>query len=330
MREIRRSRPPARNERAHIVPVATPDSDTLLFTILPSSLDGSRGRIGALSQATGTVTHVLEDATVGTYVPSGHLFYAQGNQRFLTVPFDLDRLSVSGLPTVVPFFGRRLGQHRGRRRWHSRLRTTAGWRPRAAHADMGVSGRPRGTARVGARPLHVPRISPDGRRIAVERGAGAEQDVWVHDLDRGTFGPLTREAGVDRFPLWTPDGDDIVFTSSRDGGPINLYRRSADGTGPVTRLATSDSAQFPYSWSPNGQDLVFVEQTPGADATLNIQLLPMRRNAVLDDQGLRIGAGATQNQCRAQLAGRARRERVRPVALPAPQPGRSQSLAGTS
>jgi len=124
----------------------------------------------------------------------------------------------------------------------------------------------------------------------------------VHDLDRGTFGPLTREAGVDRFPLWTPDGDDIVFTSSRDGGPINLYRRSADGTGPVTRLATSDSAQFPYSWSPNGQDLVFVEQTPGADATLNIQLLPMRRNAVLDDQGLRIGAAPAAPAWRPDMA----------------------------
>ncbi len=40
---------------------------------------------------------------MGTYVPGGHLFYAEGDRRFLTVPFDLDTLSVTGLPTGIPF-----------------------------------------------------------------------------------------------------------------------------------------------------------------------------------------------------------------------------------
>jgi len=263
-----------RDDRAHIAPVATPDSDTILFTILPAS-GGPRPRVAALSLATGTETILVEDATLGTYVPSGHLFYAEGDRRFLTVPFDLDTLSATGLPTVIPFLDdangniavgadgtlaylRQLDSDRG-------LRTLT-WVNRDGSEEALALEPDR---------FRVPRISPDGRRIAVERGAGAEQDVWVHDLDRGTFSPLTREPGVDRAPLWTPDGDDIVFTSSRDGGAINLYQRSADGTGPATRLATSDNAQFPYAWSPNGQDLIFVEQTQGADTTLNIHLLPM-------------------------------------------------------
>ena len=264
-----------RNDRAHIVPVATPDPDTILFTILTMSGQGSDARVAALSLATATETIVLEEATLGTYLPGGHLFYAEGDRRWLTVPFDLGTLGVTGLPTVIPFFDDIAGNPAvgadGTLAYVRQPDTDPGLRTLTwVHRD----GSEEALALEPDR-FQVPRISPDGRRIAVERGAGAEQDVWVHDLGRGTFSPLTREPGEDRFPLWTPDGDDIVFTSSRDGGAINLYRRSADGTGPVTRLATSDSMQFPYTWSPNGQDLVFVEQAAGAGTTLNIRRLPM-------------------------------------------------------
>jgi len=50
------------------------------------------------------IAEAQEAATVGAYLPGGHLFYAQGNQRFLTVPFDLQGLSVTGPPTVISFF----------------------------------------------------------------------------------------------------------------------------------------------------------------------------------------------------------------------------------
>ena len=56
--------------------------------------------------------------------------------------------------------------------------------------------------------------------------------------------------------MWSPDGDQIVFTSNRDGPP-NLYLRSADGTGDVERLTTSLESNLSYAWSADGGTVLF-------------------------------------------------------------------------
>ena len=53
--------------------------------------------------------------------------------------------------------------------------------------------------------------------------------MW--DVQRATLTRLTFAQGVDWFPLWTPDGRRIVFSSAGDGGSINLFWMPADGTG---------------------------------------------------------------------------------------------------
>ena len=59
------------------------------------------------------------------------------------------------------------------------------------------------------------RVSPDGARLAL----ATQSDVWIYDLARGTLGRLTTDPASDRSPLWTPDGQRIVFTSNRNGYP---------------------------------------------------------------------------------------------------------------
>ena len=81
----------------------------------------------------------------------------------------------------------------------------------------------------------VARLSPDGRRIALDRGRRNERDLWVFDLERDTLSPLFLDPADDESPVWTPDGRQILFTSGRDG-EANLHLRAADGTGPVERL----------------------------------------------------------------------------------------------
>ncbi len=48
-----------------------------------------------------------------------------------------------------------------------------------------------------------PRLSPDGRRLAVSI-AGENQDIWVYDMGRQTLSRLTFDPGVDETPVWTP------------------------------------------------------------------------------------------------------------------------------
>ena len=75
------------------------------------------------------------------------------------------------------------------------------------------------------------RVSPDGARLAL----ATQADVWIYDFARATRSRLTTDPAQDRSPLWTPDGQRIIFTSRRAGYP-ELFWRPADGTGRDERL----------------------------------------------------------------------------------------------
>ncbi len=97
-------------------------------------------------------------------------------------------------------------------------------------------------------------------------GEGKPQ-VWVYELERGTLTPLTSE-GQSFFPIWSPDGRHLVFTSMRSGDTVNLFWKSADGSGSAERLTTSEYPQQPYSWSPDGKVLSFIRAViPGSFLT---------------------------------------------------------------
>jgi len=97
-----------------------------------------------------------------------------------------------------------------------------------------------------------PRLSPDGRYVAVEIRNPGNRHVVVYDLERGTTSPLTGADGSSVYPSWTPDGRRVVFRSSGQ-----LYSKAADGTGEAEQLiAYPPYTVWPEAWSPNGQTLL--------------------------------------------------------------------------
>ena len=120
------------------------------------------------------------------------------------------------------------------------------------------------------------RLSPDGRQVA-STIADASIDVWVYDISRGTLTRLTFE-GRNGHPIWTPDGMRLTFRSNREGGPLNLFWKPADGSGAAERLTTSEQDQSPTSWSPDGQVLAFYERSFAegqASTDRNIWVVPL-------------------------------------------------------
>ena len=111
----------------------------------------------------------------------------------------------------------------------------------------------------------APRLSPDGRYLAFQI-QGANDNVWVYELQRRTLTRMTAK-GQNAAPVWAPDSRELTFSSDRSGA-WNLFRRSADGSGEATPLATSEYTQIPGSWSPDGSVLAFAESASaqtGAD-----------------------------------------------------------------
>jgi Tol biopolymer transport system component len=101
-------------------------------------------------------------------------------------------------------------------------------------------------------------ISPDGKRVAVERTDPETQnrDIWVLDVQSGAATRFTSDPGWDVFPTWSPDGRRIIFTSNR-GGVFDLYQKAASGAGNEELFYQSKEGKGPNSLSPDGKFLIF-------------------------------------------------------------------------
>jgi Tol biopolymer transport system component len=108
-----------------------------------------------------------------------------------------------------------------------------------------------GTARA-----NRPAFSPDGTRIAFDRWQpGTNPDVWVMDRAGHGAAPVTSDPGVDTTPNWTPEGDRIVFLTTRSG-TAEAWTVGADGKGEKRLASFSQDVQF-LRLAPNGKRIAF-------------------------------------------------------------------------
>jgi Tol biopolymer transport system component len=265
-------------EYGHRWPEILPGGKALIFTIWTGAgLDNAR--IGLLSLETGERRVLVEGGTYARYVSSGHIVYAHASGLF-AVPFDLKRLQVTGPPVSV-LEG-------------VRMNPTSGAAEFSVSADGSIA-YIAGSSKIGERSLVwvdrsgasqslpapprtyvYPRISPDGKRLAVGI-EGDQRGVWLYDLERKGLTWLTPTVLLP-FPIWTPDGKHVTFTSSPGNG-VNLFWIRADGGGPVERLTTGDNNQSTNSWSPDGQELAFTESGPTTGSDIWVQRLGGDRKA---------------------------------------------------
>ena len=101
-----------------------------------------------------------------------------------------------------------------------------------------------------------PRLSPDGRRVAVAIQDGASSDIWVYEPQREQMTRVTFGGARYRNPVWSRDGRIIIFGSMSGG----LWWTRADGAGqPRGLLSAGTGFHFPTSLSPDGTRLAFVQ-----------------------------------------------------------------------
>ena len=103
-------------------------------------------------------------------------------------------------------------------------------------------------------PRH-PRMSPDGRRVVLNKGPG--QGLALYDLDRSSLAPLTAQ-DEGNYPSWSRDGQVVTFASDRSG-TFALYQIAADGSGATSTVTQGERAAFSSDWAPDGSVLVFYD-----------------------------------------------------------------------
>ena len=126
----------------------------------------------------------------------------------------------------------------------------------------------------------MPNLSPDAKWLVYVAAPSGNPDIFLQAVNGQTAINLTKDSpAIDIAPVFSPDGERIVFRSSRDGGGLYVMGR----TGEAPRRLSSDGVTT--SWSPDGSEIVFA--TASASDPINRSILSSLRV-------IRVDTGATR------------------------------------
>ncbi|HEY6826199.1 MAG TPA: protein kinase [Gemmatimonadaceae bacterium] len=274
-------------------PQLLPDGKTLIYTLATSGEPDRWEKAQLVAQTIHSSDRkvLLQPATDAWYVPTGQIVYGIGGSLF-AVPFDVNRLVVKGGPVpVVEGVARDAAGATGVVHFafspSGSLVFTPGpaTGPLTTRRDIALTDRQGNVQRLNLPPgfYDYPRVSPDGKRIAIGSADGKDAAIWVYDLDGKSAIRRLTLSGKDRYPVWSGDGLWIAFQSDRDGTP-SIYRQRADGSGTVERLTTADAgtSHVPDSWSPRNDGFLY-SVAKGLDVRLWWYSLADKKSAPFDD-----------------------------------------------
>ena len=257
--------PDATQETAQRNPVALADGKTVLYASV--TMGGpARARIGIASLDDGTSRVLDVSGSFPLGVLEGHLVYATAAGTLMAVPFDVAAARVTGPPIALADQSAVDG-----------ISTTTAAQLSADGSLTYVSGvtrrqmtlfgpdglvRPLGDA--GA--YTWPRLSPDGKRVALSVGSLTRRDVYVYDLPGGPLTRITNEGTINDRPEWTPDGKALLFRSDRRA-PNALWMQPTDGGSQASLLYRATGAQIDEGvLSPDGNVLLVQRDSTGDGA----------------------------------------------------------------
>jgi eukaryotic-like serine/threonine-protein kinase len=268
-------------------PQLLPGGDGVLFT-LASGTDEDRwdkAQIVLQSLKTGDRKTLIQGGTDARYIQTGHIVYALGGTVF-AVPFDVKKFQVMGGPVpIVEGVMRATVVNTGA----ANFATANNGSLVFVHGDPGAvqgdrvlalvdPGGAKKAISVPAASYFNPRISPDGKQLAVQQNStGSDVNIWIYDLAGATSMRRLTFGGANQGPLWTPDSQRIVFQSDREGDN-GLFWQRADGSGSAERLTKPEKGilDFAEAWSPDGKTLIFTKGSPGN--RFNLWMFPMDGN----------------------------------------------------
>ena len=251
-----------KHERTHRWPSLLPDGKTVLVTVgsIEHPDDYDDATIDAIRLDTGARTTVVKGGRTAVHVSTGHVLFLRGKILY-AIPFDAARLQTTGAP--VPVVDGVAGD------------TTTGagdYAVSSTGALVYVPGDPTGGQHVlawvdlkgAATPIDAPaalycdpKVSPDGKRIAVSLIESASaRNVSVVDPARGTTSKLTF-GGMNRTPLWSRDGKSLYYVSYQTGGNLSaLMRVASDGSGTPQKISEVPGQLYLEEAMPDGRALL--------------------------------------------------------------------------
>ncbi len=109
--------------------------------------------------------------------------------------------------------------------------------------------------------------SPDGTRLVFASDRGENQDIWVVDIASGEQTRLTHDEGWAFQPVWSLDGEWILFiwnveSGTLEGGNLNLHVVKPDGS-ELHALADGEQFKGGAAYSPSGKQVAYMSNESG-------------------------------------------------------------------
>jgi serine/threonine protein kinase/Tol biopolymer transport system component len=252
-----------RGELQHAWPDALPNGKGLIMTVShggPGAGGSEADEIAVLDLATGT-HRVLVRGVFARYVRSGHLAYVTADGALMGVPFDQDRMELTGeAVALTEGVGVRVGSgavdlavSAGGTLWYAAGAVGSAGTQEVVWVGRDGSATPVAAGWAGL--IANPVLSPDGKRLAVSTRELVSQ-VWIKELDHGPLSKLTVDGSNNVRPAWSADGRSVAFVSN--GSPNrDLYQRLADGSRPATLLLDAERPVEEAVFSRDGAWLIY-------------------------------------------------------------------------
>jgi Tol biopolymer transport system component len=224
---------------------------------------------------------LLQADSPAEYAPSGDLLYLLG-ATLMAQPFDARHLAITGdavpiAENLQPYSGANSAPGARSQSFSvsengilayvaagAPTQNELQWFDRSGK-KLGTLGQPAGYC--------CPVLSPDGTRLAVDilDPQLDTRDIWLFDLKRATDSRLTFDPTDEISPLWSPDGGQILFTSTQTGHR-EIYQKAANGIGDSQLVfASKDQQKSVDDRSADGRFVVYDD----TGSPSNLWILPL-------------------------------------------------------
>jgi serine/threonine protein kinase len=255
---------------SHWLPQFLPDGEHFLYFAW-----GKPGQSGVyVGSLTGKAAHEVLRTDVGAQYAAGYLLFVRNN-ALMGQTFDTSTLRLAGEPFLI-----------------AEQVKTYNIAPHISVAENGTLAFQSGGARtfqliwfdrygkqlgrVGeSADYSNPRLSPDGKRLAVgvRDPKTKVRDIWLFDLGRGAMSRFTYNPADDVNPVWSKDGSRIYFTSDRKDAR-DIFQKKVDATEEEELIFASPQIKYIEDLSLDGRLLIY-NSPSGNNNSDDLWLLPL-------------------------------------------------------
>ena len=293
----RRVTQPGNPRGGHSGPSWSPDAKRIAF----AASDYLSSSVWTVSVEDGNPKEIARGANP-IYAPDGQHIYCLVEAGLSKI-----QISQSGEPTgeselVLSRSGKGIVNPRisadGKKIVYGDVRTLSNlWSVSLSPASSEVSGSPVPFTRDTSQRNNLARFSPDGRKLALTRWRpGTSGDIWVADSDGGNLTQLTSDPGADSQPNWLPEGNKLVFLTTRDNNHPRLWTISLLTGKEEPFLDLGNDVEF-AQLSPDGKQVVFNTIQNGS---VNIWVVNVqdgrKKQLTFDDQLMGFGSWSPDGQ----------------------------------